>query len=182
MHTVTLSTAAPAALESVVFRTSLGWISLAGHDSVLYRVSFGHRSREDARGALVQKTPHLARNSWTTPLVERLQAYADGQIDDFSDVQINVDHLTRFARRVVEATRRIHYGETRSYQAISVASGNPRAARAVGGVMAGNRIPLIVPCHRVVGSGGKLGGFSAIDGLAMKRRLLALESRSLFVM
>jgi methylated-DNA-[protein]-cysteine S-methyltransferase len=181
MATVVHSTTAPAALETVVFRSALGWISLAGHDSVLYRVSFGHRSREDALGALVRNTPHSARNSWNTPLVERLQAYADGQIDDFTDVEVNVDHLTRFARRVVEATRRIHYGETRSYQAIAVAAGNPRAARAVGGVMAGNRIPLVVPCHRVVGSGGKLGGFSAIDGLAMKRRLLALESRSLFV-
>ena len=182
MATVSLPTAAPAALEIVVFRSALGWISLAGQDSVLYRVSFGHRSRVDALGVLARNTRQLVQNPWNTPLVERLQAYADGQIDDFSDVEINVDHLTRFARRVVEATRRIRFGETRSYQAIAVAAGNPRAARAVGGVMAGNRIPLVVACHRVVGSGGKLGGFSAIDGLAMKRRLLALESRSLFVM
>ncbi len=181
MATVVHSKAAPPALENVVFRSALGWISLAGQDSVLHRVAFGHPSRAEAYGAVARHTPHLAQNSWNTPLVERLQAYADGQIDDFSDVEINVDHLTRFARRVVEATRRVHYGETRSYQAIAVAAGNPRAARAVGGVMAGNRIPLVVPCHRVVGSGGKLGGFSAIDGLAMKRRLLALESRSLFV-
>ncbi len=182
MATFVLSTASPAALESVVFRSALGWISLAGNDSVLHRVSFGHRSREDAVGVLARHTLHLAQNSWNTPLIDRLRAYADGQIDDFTDVEINIDHLTGFARRVVEATRRIHYGETRSYQAIAVAAGNPRAARAVGGVMAGNRIPLVVPCHRVVGSGGKLGGFSAIDGLAMKRRLLALESRSLFAM
>ena len=123
---------------------------------------------------------HFSRGSWKTPLVERLQAYADGQFDDFCQVRTDTSYLTPFGRRVIEATRHIRYGETRSYQAIAISAGNPTAARAVGAVMAGNRVPLVVPCHRVVGSGGKLGGFSAIDGLAMKRRLLALESRSLF--
>jgi methylated-DNA-[protein]-cysteine S-methyltransferase len=182
MATVVHSPAAPQILELVAFRTSLGWISMAGSDRVLFRLSFGHRTRDDALRALERSSMHLSRDSWNTSLVERLQAYADGEIDDFSDVRIDTSHLTRFGRRVVEATRRVRYGETRSYQAIAVKAGNPSAARAVGAVMAGNRMPLVVPCHRVVGSRGKLGGFSAIDGLAMKRRLLSLESRSMFDM
>jgi methylated-DNA-[protein]-cysteine S-methyltransferase len=180
MATAVHSQAAAPTLEVVAFRTALGWISMAGSDSVLYRLAFGHRDRDDALRAIERSSMRFSSGEWNTPLVERLQAYADGEFDDFSDVRIDTSHLTRFGRRIVEATRRIRYGETRSYQAIATAVGNPSAARAVGAVMAGNRVPLVVPCHRVVGSRGKLGGFSAIDGLAMKRRLLALESRSLF--
>ena len=65
---------------------------------------------------------------------------------------------------------------TRSYGEVAAAAGSPGAARAVGQVMAANRTPLIVPCHRVLAAGGKIGGFSAPQGLALKRRLLALES------
>jgi methylated-DNA-[protein]-cysteine S-methyltransferase len=84
--------------------------------------------------------------------------------------------LSPFAVAVVQAARRIPVGETRSYGQLAMAAGRPRAARAVGRVMARNRTPLLIPCHRVVGSGGKLGGFSAIDGLRMKERLLQLEA------
>ena len=67
-------------------------------------------------------------------------------------------------------------GETVSYAELAGRAGSPNAARAVGGVMAGNRVPLLVPCHRVVGAGGRLGGFSAPTGVELKKRLLALEA------
>jgi methylated-DNA-[protein]-cysteine S-methyltransferase len=108
-------------------------------------------------------------------VVERLVRYAAGEPVDFSDVPVSLDHLSAFQRRVVKACRAIPCGDRRTYGQLAAAAGSPGAARAVGQVMAGNRMPLVVPCHRVVASGGGLGGFSAPQGLAMKRRLLALE-------
>lgn len=108
-------------------------------------------------------------------VVARLQAYAAGADDDLLDIPIDTNRLTKFARRVVEQCRRIPAGETLSYAELAARSGSPGAARAVGNVMATNRFPLLVPCHRVVGSGRTIGGYSAASGLEMKRRLLARE-------
>jgi methylated-DNA-[protein]-cysteine S-methyltransferase len=94
---------------------------------------------------------------------------------DFSYVPLALDHLTPFARQVVVACRRISWGLVSSYGELAARCGSPGAARAVGSVMAKNRYPLVVPCHRVLAAGGALGGYSAPDGLRMKRRLLAME-------
>jgi methylated-DNA-[protein]-cysteine S-methyltransferase len=90
-------------------------------------------------------------------------------------VPIVLTGLTDFQQRVVRECRRIPYGHTLAYGELAVRAGSPHAARAVGGVMARNRIALVIPCHRVVGSAGKLGGYSAPDGIRMKTRLLELE-------
>jgi methylated-DNA-[protein]-cysteine S-methyltransferase len=87
--------------------------------------------------------------------------------------------LSDFQRAVVGHCRRIPPGQTLTYGQLAARVGRPRAARAVGRVMATNRFPLIVPCHRVVAAGGVLGGFSAPQGLAMKKRLLAAEAASI---
>ena len=84
---------------------------------------------------------------------------------------------TPFQRKVWAALRQIPAGQTESYGHLAVALGAPKAARAVGGACGANPIPLFIPCHRVVPSGGGLGGFSA--GLPWKRRLLALEGRKI---
>ena len=81
---------------------------------------------------------------------------------------------TAFQLRVWRALAAIPYGETRSYGEIAVAIGNPRAALAVGGANGSNPLPIVVPCHRVIGSDGSLTGFGG--GLAAKRYLLDLES------
>ncbi len=112
----------------------------------------------------------------TIDVIGRLRAYAADEEVDFSDVRVDERHLTDFGRRVVKACRRIPRGQTRSYGQLAAVCGSPGAARAVGQVMAKNRYPLIVPCHRVLAAGGLLGGFSAPQGLTMKRRLLELET------
>jgi methylated-DNA-[protein]-cysteine S-methyltransferase len=109
----------------------------------------------------------------------RLQQFARRPDDDFLDVALELDDYTTFQRSVVERCRRVDIGQTVSYAELARRARYPRAARAVGQVMASNRFPLIVPCHRVLASNGSLGGYSARDGLAMKRRLLALEGAAL---
>ena len=81
---------------------------------------------------------------------------------------------TPFQARVLEALQAIPYGETRSYRDIAVALGNPRAVRAVGSANGSNPLPIVIPCHRVIGSDGSLTGFGG--GLETKRFLLALEA------
>ena len=108
-------------------------------------------------------------------LLDRLRDVAHGQVDTLADIELNLAHLGPFARRVVQRCRKIPAGETMTYGELAAACGSPNAARAVGNAMATNRFPLIVPCHRVVGSGGNLGGFSAPQGVELKRQLLRRE-------
>ena len=166
-----------------VFHTPLGWIALATRDESLVRLVFGHRTARAAREALaaaskkpsVVATTHSTNGSFAESLKNRLEAYAEGQPDDFTDVRVWSERWTPFQRRVLDRCRRIPYGQTRSYGELAVAAGSPGAARAVGRTMATNPIPLVIPCHRVVGSGGDLCGFSAVGGLDAKRWLLDLE-------
>src|SRR5262249_27222535 len=112
---------------------------------------------------------------WAASLVVRLKLFAGGETVDFADVPLSLEHLTTFGKRVIAACRQIPWGQTKTYGDLAAECGSPGAARAVGSVMAKNRYPLIVPCHRVLAAGGDIGGYSAPDGLTMKRRLLAME-------
>jgi methylated-DNA-[protein]-cysteine S-methyltransferase len=160
----------------VVFPTDLGWMAIAGQGDRVSRLTFGNANSTAAKRALGELPRGALRDDvWFGDLVERLQAYALGARDDFRDVPISVDELTEFGLQVVERCRRIPPGATLTYGQLATSVGHQRAARAVGNVMRTNRIPLIVPCHRVVGSGGKMHGYSAAGGLETKRRLLDME-------
>lgn len=104
----------------------------------------------------------------------QLQAYLAGQLREFS-VPVDLEGRTDFQRRVLGCCGGIPYGETLTYGELAFLAGYPGAARAVGQVMATNRLALVVPCHRVIGSGGKLTGYGY--GLGLKERLLAMERR-----
>jgi methylated-DNA-[protein]-cysteine S-methyltransferase len=80
---------------------------------------------------------------------------------------------TPFSRRLLQATKRIPFGETRTYRDMATAAGNPAAVRAAGNALGHNPIPIVVPCHRVLRSGGSLGGYTG--GLERKVRLLGVE-------
>jgi methylated-DNA-[protein]-cysteine S-methyltransferase len=165
------------------FLTDLTWMAVAWHDDELVGNAFGHASRRAAE--MPGKSQSFFRidaynqadelPAWISDLICKLSRFADGEPVDFSNVPLALNHLTSFARHVVSACRRIPWGQTRSYGELAAECGSPGAARAVGSVMAKNRYPLIVPCHRVLAAGGEIGGYSAPDGLKMKRRLLDAE-------
>jgi methylated-DNA-[protein]-cysteine S-methyltransferase len=164
-------------LTLYVFPTDLGWMALVTAGDTVRQLTFGHPSAAAARKAL---GPGTLRDA--TPgrrgaaLVRRLQAYASGKPEDFHDVPIDPGSVSDFRRRILNACRKIPVGKTLSYAELAAKAGSARAARAIGNCMAGNRIPLIVPCHRVVCSDGRLGSYSAPGGTGTKRRLLAMES------
>jgi methylated-DNA-[protein]-cysteine S-methyltransferase len=103
---------------------------------------------------------------------ERVCALASGRYENMA-VHVDWSGLTGFRRRVMELALSIPHGETRTYKWLAEQAGSPRAARAAGRVMATNPLPIVVPCHRVIGSDGGLHGYGA--GLPMKEHLLRAE-------
>jgi len=139
------------------------------------------RTAESALDRLCEKTRtppnvmhEMAESAFGT-LPARLSAFIHGHRTDFPD-SIDRRGWTGFRSRVWEATRHIPYGETRSYGWVAAAAGQPMAFRATGQALHHNPVPIIIPCHRVVGSRGSLTGFGS--GLELKAILLALESKS----
>ena len=162
----------------VVFPTSLGWMAIVGCGQVLKQLTFGHASAARAAIALDPALTEDARVvNWNPRLVHRLQAYAMGGAEDFRDVPVDPGPQTRFQRRVTALCRSIPRGNTLSYGQLAAQAGSPGAARAIGNCMAANRIPLVIPCHRVVGAGGRLHGYSGPGGQKTKRLLLDLEQK-----
>lgn len=111
----------------------------------------------------------------TSYAAQLLQRYFQGERVDFGSIPVVLDFLPQFRRHVFEVTRTLHYGQICSYGQIAHACVSPRASRAVGGALASNPIPIIIPCHRVVAGNGRLTGFSAPGGELTKRALLMME-------
>lgn len=168
------------ASTAVVLNSRFGWFGVAGEVSAVVAVAIGGRSPAEVRGRLklgreCRGTPQTPP-PWLTRAAEQIARYLDGEPLDLSDIPIRIEPQTHFQRRVREALRRVGYGETVSYAELAERAGAPRAARAVGSVMASNPLPLLIPCHRVIGAKGRLGGFSAPQGVALKQALLAMEA------
>ena len=114
-----------------------------------------------------------------TAAVAAVQRYFAGEEADFTDVPLDLAGQSAFFRAIYDAARRVHWGETTTYGALARELGaGPEAAREVGQAMAKNPVALIIPCHRVLAAGGKVGGFSAPGGASSKLKMLALEGVS----
>ena len=157
------------AVSSLYFRTiasPVGPLTLAGDGSTLMHLRMAGQ-RHDPDRAGWQRAPVGAFDA----VVEQLAAYFAGDLTEF-DVQVELAG-TAFQRRVWAALESIPYGQTRSYGQIAEAIGSPGASRAVGLANGRNPIGIIVPCHRVIGSTGRLTGYGG--GLDRKQLLLSLE-------
>ncbi len=162
----------------VIFRTKWGYFGLAGTEKGLLRTCLP-TTPQKAKSLLLKR---LQKAEYDTTFLKGLQkqitAYFDGSYVDFDrGVPIALNRLSSFAQRVLKTCRNIRYGETISYGRLAQRAGRSGAARAVGRVMANNPLPLIIPCHRVTCSNGKLGGFSAAGGVKLKKRLLLHEQK-----
>ena len=167
-----------------IFLTEIGWCGLVGGGRIVHRLTIGHASVQSVRDDLSREDADsrttFPEADWYPELRRRLEKYSAGQRVNFDGVDIEDRPGTEFQRRVLAATRAIGYGRTLSYAQLAAKAGRPGAARAVGNVMASNRVPILIPCHRVVASGGRLGGFSAPQGVGLKQRMLAMEASAAF--
>ncbi len=161
-------------LNYIIFNTDMGWVGIAGSAAGLVRIILPRPSAQEIREQLKDVTSHGIRSPRLfRDLMNRFILYFSGRVIDFPD-RLDLSGGTPFQREVWEAAKLIPYGETRSYGWIARQMDKPKAMRAVGQALGKNPLPIIVPCHRVLASDGKLGGFSS--GLDMKRHLLGLES------
>lgn len=150
-----------------IFDTGLiGRLTLVGDGAGLRHIEFEEKKHPLTIGPDWKKSA-----KFFAPVKAQLQAYFKGELETFDLPLAPVG--TPFQLRVWQALRDIPYGGLVSYKTIAESIGNPKAVRAVGGANGKNPIPIIVPCHRVIGSDGSLTGFGG--GLETKRRLIDLE-------
>jgi len=147
--------------------------SAAGNGSRIRRILLPEAGISMAR-RIGQEFPGARPASAKGKTVRMLEVFLGGKEVDFSAADLDLDGIEGFIRRTLTACRQIPRGRVVTYGGLAAALGAPRAARAVGNAMASNPFALIIPCHRVVRSGGHLGGFGG-GGAAMKRRLLERE-------
>jgi methylated-DNA-[protein]-cysteine S-methyltransferase len=160
-------------MKYTVFPTPVGWIGLLASDDGLRGTTLPQPAAEAAQALLGPEAAQAeAVPGAFAGLIDRFQAYFQGQRVAFDD-RLDLSTGTPFQQAVWAATRRIGYGETRTYRWVAGQMGRPLGARAVGQALGANPLPLIIPCHRVIGSDGGLAGFGG--GLEMKRYLLRLE-------
>lgn len=163
-----------------VFKTKWGYFGLAGTEYALCRTELPGPEREKVEWRLLSNLGDLEHDAgFFKPLQEQIMDYFEGSCVNFApDLPIVLDGCTRFARDVLTACRAVRFGQTASYLELAAELGQLDAVRAVGGALAKNPLPLIVPCHRIIRSDGKIGGFSAPGGRATKKRLLQLEQQA----
>jgi len=167
-------------MRTSLFTTPAGWIAAAWSKIGLQALALPQPGPGEAMAALAGELDmclsHLPEPAspqlHAAVLEEEILRYFAGEKVIFSTI-IDFSGYTPFQKRVLELVRSIPFGEVRTYGQVALQAGSPGGARAVGGVMRANRTPLVIPCHRVLAAGGKLGGYSG--GLDMKRFLLKLE-------
>jgi methylated-DNA-[protein]-cysteine S-methyltransferase len=166
-----------------VFPTAIGECGVVWNDRGVCGVQLPEASAAATRERLAKHWPDASDeppNGSAARAIEGITALLDGEPDDLHDVVIDLIGVSEFRRGVYDVARTVKPGETITYGEIASRLGMPHAAREVGQALGANPVPLIVPCHRVLAAGGKLGGFSARGGVTTKSRLLAIEGASLF--
>ena len=155
-----------------VFKTAWGWVGAASSPHGLCWLAMPLRTKSAAQAAAA--TAGGARDSTALADVRgQVQGYFEGKLRRFR-LRVDLKGLPTFTADALNRARGIAYGRTVTYGALARQLGKPGASRAVGQAMARNPVPIVVPCHRVVGASG-LCGFSAEEGIDLKRRLLAFE-------
>lgn len=160
------------------FLTALGSAAVAWRDSKIIGLLLPETSEANLRKTIARQfaschnTPPTASISL---LIEQIREYFAGRPASFKAARLDLSDCTPFCQLVYEQLRRVPAGSLVSYKALAEACGRPRAARAIGLAAGRNPVPLLVPCHRIVNSDGRLGGFSAGGGTSLKAQMLRLE-------
>ena len=169
----------------VIFATAIGPCGVAWSQRGLVSIQLPEATEEATRARLWERITLPDDGGLTTPpdtvraAIERIVAHLTGNEAGLDGIELDLEDVPPFHRKVYEAARRITRGEIRSYGDLAGDAGSPHGARAVGQAMAKNPLPIVVPCHRVVAAGGKPGGFTSPGGLDTKARLLAIEGATL---
>jgi methylated-DNA-[protein]-cysteine S-methyltransferase len=163
-----------------LFETALGWSAIIAGDGGIRGSVLPEDAPEAVRARCRRLFPQAEETTPDGPLAEpvrRVRALFDGADDDLADLALDMSAIAPFEQQVYAFARRIRPGQTTTYGEIARALGDVAQSQAVGRAMGRNPFPPIIPCHRVVGAGQKLGGFSATGGRPLKLKLLDIERR-----
>jgi methylated-DNA-[protein]-cysteine S-methyltransferase len=161
-----------------LFNTSIGRCALVWRGGLVVGAALPEASDAAMRRALARRfpSPVEAEPSETAKAaIAAIVRLLAGEAGDLGSIDVDLSGLPEFERRVLEETRRIPIGETRTYGQLASAVAAPGAARAVGRALGRNPAPIIIPCHRVLAADGRSGGFSAPGGATTKMKMLAIE-------
>jgi len=164
--------------DFALFETAVGTCAIAWGPRGIVGVQLPEADGPKTRARLVRRFPEAREADPPAPVqgvIERIVALLRGEAVELSDAALDMEHLPEFDRRVYAVARTIGPGATLSYGEIAGRLGERSLARDVGQALGRNPFPLIVPCHRVLAAGGKVGGFSANGGVTTKLRLLTIE-------
>jgi len=169
----------PASHEFLVFETVGGYCGIAWNSVGITRFQLPSSTAEATTHNLLRRLPGAQPGTPPAAVLAAVNAakkYFEGEKVDFSGLQLDLEGQDDFFREIYARARKIGWGETTTYGALAKdAGGGAEMARNVGQAMAKNPVPLIIPCHRVLAAGKKLGGFSAPGGSTTKLRMLELE-------
>jgi len=162
-----------------VFETAAGWCGIGWSGAGIARFHLPEKTQGAAERAMQRRMADAVAGDPPPAVAATISAarrYFAGEPTDFADVVLDLDVDDAFFRRIYAAARTLGWGRTTTYGTLAKELGaGPEAARDVGQAMAKNPVPLIIPCHRVLAAGGRIGGFSAPGGSVAKQRMLALE-------
>lgn len=165
--------------DFAVFATRHGHVALGWSARGIASLRLPSATAQGAEASLLKRLPGARRAAPPPPiakLVADIVRYFEGEKIDFAEVAVDLGAQSGFFSEVYAHIRKMGWGETTTYGAVARELGaEPQAARDVGQAMAANPVPLIVPCHRVLAAGGKIGGFSAPGGSDAKARMLEIE-------
>lgn len=161
------------------FETSIGVCGMSWVDGEVTAFLLPERTIKEIQRKLVsltgKKDPMRKKPLWVSQLIHQIVRHLAGSSQDFSKVPLDLHAASEFRKAVYIAARKIPAGQLKTYKELASAMNRPSAARAVGQALGKNPIALLIPCHRIVASGGRAGGFSAFGGSKTKAKLLDAE-------
>ncbi len=162
-----------------IFDTAWGFAAIAFKNDAATAFFLPEKSIAQIRKRVLQARPGIAEKRTLPPgiagAIEQIQKYFAGESHSFKKIKTDLSETSEFARQVYLQLQKIAAGHTTSYKSLATACSRPTASRAVGRIVGANPLPLLIPCHRVVGSDGNLGGFSATGGTKTKAKMLLHE-------
>jgi methylated-DNA-[protein]-cysteine S-methyltransferase len=160
-----------------IFKTKWGYFGLCCTENGVFRTCLPVKSKSTCQKLLTKGLNNTVfKKSRSCPLIKAITSYYNGTYKRFN-CEFDMAGFTPFKRKVLRACMKVSHGYTITYKQLAHLAGRPNAARAVGGIMARNRTPLLIPCHRILCSNKSLGGFSSSGGLETKKKMLNLEKK-----
>ena len=161
-----------------LIETSIGWLGIAWSETGVTQLQLPERDRMNTERRLKRRVVNGVESEPSAKIadvVAMLKRYAAGESVDFSAAPLDMAGCDAFRLAIYDAARTLRFGETTTYGELAARAGYPGQARDTGQALGRNPVPIIVPCHRILAAGNKIGGFSAPGGAETKERLLGLE-------